>query len=196
MPRAGLTELRVTEEAEDVADEVGLTNLTLATVAARLGVRLPSLYKHLDGMDALQRLVAIRAKTELAAVLGQAAVGKAGVEALQAMSTAWRAWATAHPGRYAATVRAPEPDDAEHTEASNAAVQVAFAVLAGYNLTGDDAVDAVRTLRATLHGFITLEQAGGFGLPVDVDRSFDRLVGGLSATLTTWATQNSAGEQA
>ena len=187
MPRAGLTTLRVTEEAEDVADEVGLTNLTLAAVAVRLGVRLPSLYKHVDGMDALQRLVAIRAKTELAAVLGQAAVGKAGTDALVAMSGACRAWAQAHPGRYAATVRAPEPADAEHTAASNAIISVAFAVLAGYNLVGDDAVDAVRALRATLHGFITLEQAGGFGLPADVDRSFDRLVAGLSTTLTTWA---------
>ena len=129
----------------------------------------------------------VRAKTELAAVLGQAAVGKAGTDALVAMSGACRAWAQAHPGRYAATVRAPEPADAEHTAASNAIISVAFAVLAGYNLVGDDAVHAVRALRATLHGFITLEQAGGFGLPADVDRSFDRLVAGLSTTLTTWA---------
>lgn len=111
------------------------------------------------------------------------------------MSRACRAWALAHPGRYTATVRAPEPGDVEHTAASNAILSVAVAVLAGYDLVGDDAVDAVRALRATLHGFITLEQAGGFGLPADVERSFDRLVAGLSTTLTTWALA-SASDQA
>ncbi len=186
MPRAGLTTLRVVQEAEDIADEVGLNNLTLAAIAPRLGVRMPSLYKHVDGMDALQRLVAIRAKTELADVLGRAAVGKAGVEALNAVCIAYRSWARAHPGRYAATVRAPANGDVEDTAASQAAVQVALAALAGYRLEDDDAIDAVRALRATLHGFITLEQAGGFGLPVDVDRSFVRLVSGLAETLRSW----------
>lgn len=148
--------------------------------AAGVGVRLPNLYKHVDGMYALQRLIAIRAKIELAGVLGQAAVGKAGAEALQAMSTAWRRWAIAHPGRYSATVRAPKPDD-DDIAANSAIMEVAIAVLAGYNLTADDAIDAVRALRATVHGFIVLEQGGGFGLPTDVERSCERLVSGLSA---------------
>jgi len=186
MPRAGLTTLLVVAEAEDVADEIGLTNLTLAAVAARLGVKLPSLYKHVEGMGALRRLVAIRAKIELGDVLGRAAVGKAGTAALEAMFLACRKWATAHPGRYEATVQAPPPDDAEHTAASNFVISVAFDVLAGYQLAGDDAIDAVRALRATLHGFITLEAAGGFGLPADVDRSFDRLIAALASTLTSW----------
>lgn len=186
MPRAGLTTTRVVQEAEDVADEVGLANLTLAAIAPRLGVRMPSLYKHIAGMDALQRLVAIRATLELADLFARAAAGKAGTEALTAISNSWRTWAKMHPGRYAATVRAPEKDDAEHTAASNEVVQIALAALASYKLSGDDAIDAVRAFRATLHGFISLEQAGGFGLPVDVDRSFDRLIAGLAKTLSAW----------
>jgi len=187
MPRTGLTPLRVVEEAEHLADEVGLGNVTLMALALSLGVRPPSLYKHIDGMDALQRQISIRARNELADVLARAAVGKAGAQALQAMSTAWREWAKQHPGRYAATVTAPAADDAEHTAASNAAVRVALDVLAGFGLAGDDAIDAVRALRSTVHGFITLEQGGGFGLPVDIDRSFDRMVASLASTLTSWA---------
>jgi len=109
VPRAGLTTLRVVQEAEDVADEVGLTNMTLAAIAPRLGVRMPSLYKHVAGMNALQRLVSIRAKNEMADVFARAAAGKAGAQALTAMFRACRTWAKAHPGRYAATVQAPEP---------------------------------------------------------------------------------------
>jgi len=66
----------VLEEAERVADEVGLSQLTLACLAARLGVRQPSLYKHIDGMDGLQRGLAVRAKNELAAILARAAIGR------------------------------------------------------------------------------------------------------------------------
>jgi AcrR family transcriptional regulator len=190
MPRSGLTTLRVVQEAEVVADEVGLANVTLMSVAGRLGVRTPSLYKHIDGMDALQRQLAIRATTELADVLARACVGKSGVQALQALAVACRDWAKQHPGRYAATVKAPDPGDTEMVAAFAAAVQVALDVLAGFDLVGDDAIDAVRALRSTLHGFIALEEAGGFGLPVDIDRSFDRLVLGLASTLNEWARSN------
>jgi AcrR family transcriptional regulator len=187
MPRSGLTTLRVVQEAEVVADEVGLANVTLMSVAQRLGVRTPSLYKHIDGMDALQRQLSIRALGELGDVLARACVGKAGVQAVQAISVALRNWAKQHPGRYAATVAAADPADTEHAAASFAVVQVALDVLASFGLTGDDAIDAARALRSTLHGFIALEQAGGFGLPVDVNRSFNRLVLGLANTLSEWA---------
>ena len=188
MARAGLSEDRVVVEAERIADEVGLSRLTLAALAESLGVRQPSLYKHIDGMDALQRSIAVRAKTELGEVLGRAAVGKAGDDAIRALSTAYRRWALEHPGRYSATVRAPQPGDTDDEAASAAVVGVVFDVLAGYDLHGIDAIDATRALRSTLHGFIALESSGGFGLPVDVDRSFERLVDGLVVALTSLTT--------
>ena len=188
MARAGLSEERVVDEAEHLADEVGLARLTLAALAERLGVRQPSLYKHIDGMDDLQRSIAVRAKREMADVLGRAAVGRSKDDAIRAISAAYRTWATEHPGRYASTVRAPASDDVDDQDASSAVVGVVLDILAGYDLRGDDAIDAARALRSTLHGFITLEAAGGFGLPVDIDRSFGRLVDGLITALNTFRT--------
>ena len=186
MPRAGLTESRVVDEAERIADEVGLARLTLAALADRLGVRQPSLYKHIDGMDALQRCLSIRAKNELAYVLARAAVGRERGDAVASISHAYRKWALEHPGRYTAAQRAPAKGDLEDIAASQAVLAIATDVLAGYQLRDDDAIDATRALRSTLHGFVTLEAAGGFGLPVDVDRSFDRLVRGLITALSSW----------
>ena len=188
MARAGLSEDRVVVEAERIADEVGLPRLTLAALAESLGVRQPSLYKHIDGMDALQRSIAVRAKTELGEVLGRAAVGKSGDDAIRALATAYRRWALGHPGRYSATVRAPEAGDTDDEAASASVVGVVLDVLAGYDLHGADAIDATRALRSTLHGFIALESSGGFGLPVDIDRSFERLVDGLVVALHALAT--------
>lgn len=180
------------EEAERIADEVGLSHLTLAALAERLGVRQPSLYKHVAGMGGLQRSIAVRAKNELADVLRQAAVGRARGDAIVSMSHAYRAWAREHPGCYAAAQRAPVPGDADDERASSNVVRVAFDVMAGYELREDDAVDAIRALRAALHGFVTLEAGGGFGLPVDVDRSFDRLVGGLATAFSSWRGESAA----
>ena len=183
MARAGLSEDRVVIEAERMADEVGLPRLTLAALAASLGVRQPSLYKHIDGMDALQRSIALRAKSELGDTLGQAAVGRARGDAVRALAHAYRQWAVEHPGRYAATQRAPVSGDAEDEAAANAVVRVVLDILSGYHLTGDAAIDAARMLRSALHGFVSLECNDGFGLPVDIDRSYDFLVDSLVAAL-------------
>lgn len=187
MPRAGLTPQRVVDEAARVADEVGWERLTLAAVAGRLGVRLPSLYKHVPSLEALRSGVRAQATGELAEALTRAMLGSAGGEALRAVAGAYRTFAREHPGRYEATIAAPSPDDPEHLAAAAAAMQVIEATLRGYDLSGDDAIDAARALRASLHGFVHLEGAGGFGLPVDVDRSFARMVESLDVTLRGWA---------
>jgi AcrR family transcriptional regulator len=187
VPRAGLSRPVVVAAAAELADEVGWDQLTLAGLAARLGVRLPSLYKHIDSLDGLRRDVAVRATAELGAAVSAAAVGRSGADALRALAGAYRGYAQQHPGRYAATVRAAAPDDAEHTAASEAVLHVVLAVLAGYGLGGDDAIDATRALRSALHGFVVLDAGGGFGLPADVDRSFARLVDGFDAALPRWA---------
>lgn len=173
-------------EAARVADEVGLDRLTLAEVAARLGVRLPSLYKHVAGLDALRVHVAAAACRELAAELSAATVGRAGADALVAMAVAYRGYAQRRPGAYAATLRAPG-DDAEHRAAADEVLRVVLAVLAGFGLVEDDAVDAVRGLRSLLHGFVAIENAGGFGLPRDLDRSYRRLVGTYAEGLASWS---------
>jgi AcrR family transcriptional regulator len=185
VPRAGLTEARVIDEAEQMADEVGLSRVTLAALADRLGVRYPSLYKHVDGMDGLQRGLAIRAKNELAVTLARATVGRARGDAIVSLSRAYRNWALKHPGRYAAAQRVPAPGDTEEAAADWASVEIIGAVLAGYDLRGDDAIDATRVLRAALHGWVTLETT--FVHPASIDRSFGRLVQGLATALASWA---------
>jgi AcrR family transcriptional regulator len=177
VPRAGLTSDRVVTEAERVVDQVGFGNLSLAALAENLGVRQPSLYKHVAGLPALKQAVAVRAKAELADVFARAAVGKSRGDAIQAIAVAYRQWAHEHPGRYEAALRAPDPNDPDDAAASAAAVSVIFEVLSGYELHGTDAVHAARALRSALHGFVSLEAAGGFGLPFDLDDSYSRLVG-------------------
>jgi AcrR family transcriptional regulator len=183
MARRGLDRARVVDAAIEIADEEGLDAVTLARVAAALGVRSPSLYNHVDGRDGLIRGVAARSTRELATALRRAATGRSGAAAVQAVAQAQRDYARAHPGRYAATVAAPAPGDAEHEEAARDAVDVLTSVLGAAGLEGDDVIHAVRALRSAVHGFAAIEAAGGFGMAIDRDVSFRRLVDAVASGL-------------
>lgn len=183
MPRAGLSHALVVAEAAALADEVGYDRLTLAAVAGRFDVRQPSLYKHVGGMDDLRSEIAALAVEELGAVLARAAIGRSGSDALRAIAAAYRRFAREHPGRYAATLRAPDPGNARLVAASDEVLEIVLAVLGGYGLHGPAAIDATRALRSALHGWVDLERSGGFGLPRDVDRSFDAMIEGFDRSL-------------
>src|ERR1039457_6802291 len=141
MPRAGLTKARVVEEAGRMADEEGLPRLTLAALAGRLGVRQPSLYKHVDGVSALQRSIAVQAKNELGGVLGRAAIGRSRGDAIRSLARAYLAGAPAPAGRFPLWLPAPAAKDADDQDASRAIVQVILAVLAGFDLQDAFAID-------------------------------------------------------
>ncbi|CAN5376595.1 TetR/AcrR family transcriptional regulator [soil metagenome] len=187
MPRAGLSTDRVVTAAAPVADAGGFEQFTLAAVAQRLGIALPSLYKHVGGLDDLRRQLAITGMRELGNRLGRAAMGRSGHDALAAVAHAYRAFATDRPGLYAATTRAPSPDDAEHTTVAQDTLDVALAVMRSYGIDGPDAVHAIRIYRSALHGFVTQEAGGAFGMPESIDESFRRLIELIHLGLTQWA---------
>ncbi|HSJ27967.1 MAG TPA: TetR-like C-terminal domain-containing protein [Acidimicrobiia bacterium] len=175
MARAGLSPDVVTEVAARVVNRDGTGALTLARVAGELGVRPPSLYNHVDGLEGLERLLALRGVEQLADVCRSAVMGRAGADALRALADAYRDFARAQPGVYALTQRA-RPDDPVHGEASQRVLEPVLAVLGGFGYSGDDLIHAARTLRSALHGFVALETEEGFGLQVDVDSSFRWMV--------------------
>jgi len=186
LPRVGLTRESVVETAAIMADEIGLGSLTLGALAERLGVKQPSLYKHIDSLAGLHRSVSLLAKRELGEVILRAAVGRSGADAIFAMSRAYRNWAILHPGLYDVSQTPPAPGDVEDETIMLAAIRVITDVLTAYELEGDDSIDAIRALRSILHGFVSLETSGGFALKADIDRSFDRLIHGFTVALGHW----------
>lgn len=180
--KAGLRREDVLDEAVTIANRDGLEQLTVTRLAAELGIRPPSLYAHVDGLDALRDEVARRGASTLAAALRDAAGPTSGGEALHAFAHAIRRFAREHPGMYEALVRAPGADDVLAAPLREP-VDVVVSVLADLDIHGDEALHATRALRAAAHGFIDLERRGGFGLPLDLDASFDRLVDALVSGL-------------
>ena len=174
------------EAAASLADEEGLEGVTLAELASRLGVRTPSLYNHVAGLEGLRRELALLGTRELGRRLGRGAVVKTTDQATFAMGQAYRDFVKERPGLYAATVRSyriSAPEDPELAAAEGEALEVVLAVLASYGLSSEEAVHAARGLRSVAHGFATLEVAGGFGIQLDLDESFRRLLRAFTAGL-------------
>jgi len=174
--RVGLDHAMVVHAAAELADAQGLHEVTLATLAARLGVRTPTLYHYVAGLGGLRRELALLGCQELAQRLGKAVMGKSGDEALRGLAYAYREFVHVHPGLYDATVQAADRDDTELVAAQTEVVEIAIRALSAYHLANEDAIHAVRMLRSVVHGFATLEQSGGFGIPLDIDETFERLL--------------------
>lgn len=194
-PRAGLNRTAVVEAAAALADEEGFEGLSLTRLAERLRVRAPSVYNHVAGLEGVRRGLALLGTRELGERLWRAAVGKAGDEALEAIAEAYRTFVKERPGLYAATLPASRlresAADPELQAAEQEALEPVLVVLSSsYGLENEEALHATRCLRAAVHGFATLEAAGGFGLALDTDESFRRLVrtiiGGLRHEDLAW----------
>ncbi|GAA1430282.1 TetR/AcrR family transcriptional regulator [Microlunatus lacustris] len=187
MPRAGLGTAAVVAAGADLADEIGFAGLTMGQLAERLGVRTPSLYKHVASQDDLNRRIAALALDEAADAIGAAIQGRAGRDALRAAARALRDFVLAHPGRYAATIGLePTGPDDPLALAATRGLEPFAAVLRGYDVAPVDMTHALRALRSTFHGFATLESGGGFRWATGTDESFEWLVDlvdlGLRAT--------------
>jgi AcrR family transcriptional regulator len=179
MARAGLDTAAVVAAAAEIIDRDGLDALSLSALATKLGVKSPSLYAHVDGLEDLRRRLGVLAAEQLGDAIGPAAAGLARGDALQAVGQAYRGWVLAHPGLYAAL----EPNGPRGEPAVERVLSLVLAVLRGYGLEGDTAIHAARSLRAALHGFTALETSGGFGIPVDPDVSFAWMLDALDRGL-------------
>jgi AcrR family transcriptional regulator len=176
MPRNGLTTAAVVDAAVKLADSGGVDQLTLVRVAARLKVQPPSLFNHVRGLPDLRRQLQLRGLEQMTQVVTRAAVGRAGADAVLAGSTAIRKFAHEHPGLYAVSLPSTPLSDPELNAAGQRFVGIFFELVREWGFKGNEAVHAVRGLFATVHGFIMLERAGNFGMPINVDDSFRWLV--------------------
>jgi AcrR family transcriptional regulator len=188
MPRLGLTSARVSAAAAELADAVGLARLTVAAVARHFGVSDAALYVHVRSREALIEQVAVRAAAAFADELALAVAGRAGSQALVGFADAWRTFAKAHPGQYAATQLQLPPEVGANSAGHLRMIELSYAMLRGYGLHEPALTDAMRFVRSTLHGFASLETVDGFGHPRDIDASWHSILDAVHTTLSNWPT--------
>ncbi len=177
----GVTRELVVEEALRLADTLGWERLTWTALAGSLGVKPPSLYNHLRSFDELKAELAVKGITALRDALTAAAAGRSGPEALEALGRAYVDFARHHPALYQASLRAPEPGEEPFSSLAAETLTVVFGVLGPYRFSKENAVHAVRVFRASLHGLVAIDLAGGFRMPQALETTLEFLLAALTA---------------
>jgi AcrR family transcriptional regulator len=174
--RAGLAYDTIVQQAAVLADQGGFDALSMATLAAHLGVSPPALYHYFAGLAGLRRALALLGLQMWAETMGREVQGKAGDEAVLALALALRDFASVHPGLYEAASRATDPEDQEWVTSGQEVVEIMLRTLSAYHLSPDNARHAIRMLRSAVHGCVSLERLGGFGLPGVAEETFRGLL--------------------
>lgn len=188
MSRAGLSRAAVVRAGAELADEQGLRQVSFSDLARRLGVRAPSLYSHVGGVDELRAEVTVLALDELADRADRALAGLAGRAALAALAEVHRGYAREHPGRFEAAGALDLPVTDELARAAGRHSAQALAVLRGYDVAEAEQVHAVRVVAGLLRGFAQLEAGGAFAQRAEpADDSWARAVAVLDSALRSWS---------
>lgn len=191
-PRIGLDLSSILQAAAEIADREGFDAVTLAALAQKFQIRTPSLYNHVKGLPGLRKELAIYGLEELHRFFANAIVERTGDEAVHSLGKAYITFVRVHPGLYEATLRAPDPNDPDMQRTSSQIVDLVVRVLQAYGLEGEAALHATRGFRSLFHGFASLEQRGGFGLPLDIDESLRLVIDAFLAGIHTLKQQTSS----
>lgn len=160
---------QIVAAARRLVEEEGLQALSMRRLGDRLGIRAPSIYKHLPDKAALENALISAAFEEQAAVFEAALAGEA--DPVSALAGAYREYARRHPQMYRLMTERPL-DRARLTPGveERAARPVVQAV-------GGDR-DLARAMWAFAHGMTILELNDRFPPDADLDAAWQR---GLAA---------------
>jgi len=157
--------------ARQILEEDGFDAVAMSRVAERVGIRGPSLYKHVRDRSALIRAIAEGVTADLAATLSAAdATGDPRAD-LTAVAHAYRTFVRANPNGYGLLFANLAPDlqpDPAHLAQLALPLIEAMGTLVG----SEDALSAARTMVSWAHGFVSMELAGALRLGGDLDVAY------------------------
>ena len=151
--------------ARGLVEEEGLGALSMRRLAERLGIRAPSIYKHLPDKQALENAL-ISATFEEQAARFEAAVAGAG-DPIAALANAYRDFARRHPHLYRLMTERPLDRDRLAPGVEERAARPIVMALGGDR-------DLARGFWAFAHGMTILELNQRFPPDADLDAAWQR----------------------
>lgn len=172
--KTGLDKTDMIKVAANIADEKGISYVTLKVLANELGIKSPSLYKHFrGGLDELYTELMLYGWCSLEQEITKVAIGKAKDDAIIAICYTYRNFVTQHKGLFEAMQWYNMYQSQEHLQATQKTIDILFQVLESFGLTEEEKVHCVRMLRGFLQGFCSIESHGGYGNPTPPKDTFD-----------------------
>jgi AcrR family transcriptional regulator len=169
-------QVEIAHVARELLEEGGSEALTMRAVAARLGIRAPSLYKHIEDKEALEALVIADVFRTWGAGLHAAMAtvpARAGARRrLGELASVYRAWALAHPHLYRLLTEGPLPRERLPVGLEAWAAEPVVAAAGG--------PDLARAAWAFAHGMTILELDGRFPSGADLDAAWSAGIDALA----------------
>ena len=167
----------IIETARVLIERDGVEHLSLGSVASELGIKAPSLYRHVKGKGALLRAVIEKTYHDLFSAYDEALsnLGENPAEQLMALSQAQRTFAHANPNSYMLAYAAQDPElRADPNMLLERAVIIQKIII---QISGEEnSLPALRGLLALAHGFIMLELNGQFRRGGDLSAAFEESI--------------------
>ncbi|MGE8722091.1 TetR/AcrR family transcriptional regulator [Leptospira terpstrae] len=182
-PKKGQTQITrdmVLDRAWDLIAEEGWNEFRLSKLAESLGIRTPSLYNHIQDMEEIRREMKRRSMQMLGDRLSlKLKTSATGSERIFEFLNAYRSFAKSHPQFYPLTIESTELDP-ELKPLGDRFLDLCLEVFR-FPVLDESAVHKIRILRSLLHGFIVLEEAGGFGRKESIEESFKKITESLES---------------
>ncbi len=178
----------VIDKARELIEADGLDQLSLGNLAAALGIKAPSLYKHVASKTELLRAVNTVTTQRLVAALRTAATDDDPEQRLLEIARVYRDFAHAYPHTYALAFTNALPEirpDAQQLEQLALPLQAMMVPISG----PEASLAALRGIWAIIHGFVMLELSGQFQRGGDLPAAFIQAV---QAYLRGWQTPDTA----
>jgi AcrR family transcriptional regulator len=157
--------------ARRILERDGREGLTMRAIAAELGIRAPSLYKHVANKRELEIAVVTAALQEQAEAFEEVVATSA--DPVPGIAAAYRSWALEHPHLYALMNDQPLPRDDLPEGLEERAVLPLLEALGGDR-------DRARAAWAFAHGMVTLELADRFPQHADLEAAWDLGLGSIT----------------
>ncbi|MCY8724516.1 TetR/AcrR family transcriptional regulator [Bacillus inaquosorum] len=166
-PRIGLNQKMIVDAAAEIADQEGLNSVTLAALSKKMNVRPPSLYNHVNGLQAIRTELAVNGLTKLFDQMAASVTEQKGDAALLSLAHAYVDFAVENPGYYEAALLKIQDKRAEIV--SDQIVQLVTNLLIENRYACEKtAIHATRGLRSLLHGFTALIAKEAFEREEDI----------------------------
>ncbi|MCY7807671.1 WHG domain-containing protein [Bacillus spizizenii] len=169
-PRIGLSQNMIVDAASQIADQEGLNGVTLAVLSKKMNVRSPSLYNHINGLQAIRTELAVSGLTKLYDQMADAVTVQKGDSALFSLAQAYVDFAVENPGYYEAALLKVQDKRAEIVAGQIVRLVTYLLIENGY-ASEKTAIHATRGIRSLLHGFTTLIAKEAFEREEDISKS-------------------------
>jgi len=181
--KRNLNKDKIISAALELANEIGVKELTFPRLAEKLEIKYPSLYNHYSNADQLRDDMAARLFRVLNEEVSPLLVGKTRGAAVTLYANAYRNLAMKYRGSYELLTSTPKQSNEPLYEEASRHGAMLRNILESFELNRPALVHKSRFLRSAIHGFISLNMLGFLQTEreVSTEESFQHMIADIIA---------------